>query len=88
MESEIKTRIRTLLESQEVLQSKVLVEKLKKEKDITGLITPQWLPLVTDTKYVTSSKLTAFVHSEDATGLGSVLLNQVPIKHTANKPIK
>lgn len=76
MESEIKTRVRMLLEGQNIMQSKILLDKLKNEKDIIPLVTTQWLPLVTDNEYPTCSKLTAFVQGDEPSGLGSVLLNQ------------
>ena len=78
MASECYSRLRTLLEGQHLLETKVLLDKIKTEGDVTELITPQWLPLVTNLNQPAVSRIVCFVKSVNPIGLGSVLLNQVP----------
>ena len=76
MEKETFSRLKTLLGSQQLLQTKQLLDDLKSENDISELITPQWLPLVTNLHQPAVTRMICFVKSQRPTGLGSVLLNQ------------
>ena len=81
MVSEYISRLRTLLEGQQLVETKILLDRIKTESDITELIVPQWLPLVTNTSQPAVSRMVCFVKSTKPVGLGSVLLNQERLKN-------
>ena len=80
MAAESYTRLRTLLEGQHLIETKLLLDKIKTERDVRELIVPQWVPLMTNLSQPAVSRITCLVKSPCPVGLGSVLLNQDRIK--------
>ena len=74
------SQLRAFLEGQHLIETKILLDKIKTKNDVTELISPQWLPLVTDVEHPAISRFLAFVKSPEPLGLGSVLLNQARFK--------
>ena len=76
MESEYFSRLAIQLESQNVLEAKILLEKLYALNDVKDIVEAQWLPLMTDTDFPTYPRMLALIESTGLVGYGSVLLNQ------------
>ena len=76
MESEYLSRLAIQLESQTVLEAKILLEKLYNLENVKDIVEAQWLPLLTDVNHPTYSRMLALVESTGLVGYGSVLLNQ------------
>ena len=80
-------RLQTLLEGQHLVETKILLDKIKTKDDVTELITPQWLPLVTNAEKPSVSRIMALVKTPEPVGLGSVLLNQEGTNNLKNSNI-
>ena len=76
-ELEIKNKLMLQLEGQDMLEAKILLEKIQQSNDVRELARCQWVPLTTNLGENAQSDILAFITADSRVGLGSVLLHQV-----------
>ena len=76
-ETEIKNKLMLQLEGQDMLEAKILLEKIQASNDVKELCRCQWVPLTTNLGNNAQSDIVALVSSDTRVGLGPVLLHQV-----------
>ena len=74
---EIQDKLIHILQSQSLLEAKLLLKKLEDIQDLTDIISDQWMQLGTNVSCESASRIIAFVKSENTIGLGPTLLIQV-----------
>ena len=72
-----KSRLVHQLEGQQVVEAKVLLNRIKEVPDLTNILTDQLLPCQTDVSMNGSSRILALVKHPQIVGLGQVFLTQV-----------